>query len=313
MCHLCYPRDCGSYFEHADVDLAAALPTPYMQEHSDLSTVQFHHPALRSLFTPMYLRLEREVFNCTQAEGIMCAMADVIDETKMFAKAEQEKDKAYAVVLMPPVMHLNTSCLVDAKSKALRTRGSSSEWHPRHVDTSLRHTLSVASREDEPLTTERHRALTFTRHWVLTLVIVILLMPTVHREVSLVKPDIRGVPEPCLWPQHTVHNYISALVTSEFDDSPRGCAPGLLQERTVGDSMYESKLRVCLERACRSVEEGNDCETVDGKDDDAKLTTKTTAPGMVNQPSVASLVYSFDRYAARYEAMVSVTTARYGQ
>ncbi|KAG2149414.1 hypothetical protein BD769DRAFT_334168 [Suillus cothurnatus] len=34
--------------------------------------------------------------------------------------------------------------------------------------------------------------------------------------------DIRGVPEPCLWPaQHTVHTYITAhlVVTSEFDDS----------------------------------------------------------------------------------------------
>ncbi|KAG1819562.1 ribonuclease H-like domain-containing protein [Suillus subaureus] len=34
------------------------------------------------------------------------------------------------------------------------------------------------------------------------------------------------------------------------------------------------------------------------------------APGMVNQPSVASLVYSFDRYAARYEAMMSVQHPR---
>lgn len=34
------------------------------------------------------------------------------------------------------------------------------------------------------------------------------------------------------------------------------------------------------------------------------------APGMVNQPSVASLVYSFDRYAVRYEAMMSVQHPR---
>jgi hypothetical protein len=34
------------------------------------------------------------------------------------------------------------------------------------------------------------------------------------------------------------------------------------------------------------------------------------APGMVNQPSVASLVYSFDRYAARYDAMMSVQHPR---
>ncbi|KAG2061216.1 Piwi-domain-containing protein [Suillus hirtellus] len=34
------------------------------------------------------------------------------------------------------------------------------------------------------------------------------------------------------------------------------------------------------------------------------------APGMINQPSVASLVYSFDRYAARYESMMSVQHPR---
>ncbi|KAG1870799.1 hypothetical protein F4604DRAFT_849362 [Suillus subluteus] len=122
-------------------------------------------------------------------------------------------------------------------------------------------------------------------HWALALGIVIPLMFTVHREVSLVKvcmhlhshhsisnnnralsqrrhvmqnlvvrpgadnghqdalqqpapqritpvpsctpanalrPGIRGVPEPCLWPaQHTVHTYITAhrVATSEFDDS----------------------------------------------------------------------------------------------
>ncbi|KAG2359563.1 hypothetical protein BDR07DRAFT_1378611 [Suillus spraguei] len=39
---------------------------------------------------------------------------------------------------------------------------------------------------------------------------------------NALRPDIRGVLEPCLWPpQHTVHNYITArrVVTSEFDDS----------------------------------------------------------------------------------------------
>jgi hypothetical protein len=36
--------------------------------------------------------------------------------------------------------------------------------------------------------TEQRRALMFTRHWALTLVIVIPLIPTVHREASLVKP-----------------------------------------------------------------------------------------------------------------------------
>lgn len=34
------------------------------------------------------------------------------------------------------------------------------------------------------------------------------------------------------------------------------------------------------------------------------------APGMVNQPSVASLVYSFDRNAVRYESMMSVQYPR---
>ncbi|KAG2158147.1 Piwi-domain-containing protein [Suillus bovinus] len=34
------------------------------------------------------------------------------------------------------------------------------------------------------------------------------------------------------------------------------------------------------------------------------------APGTINQPSVASLVYSFDRYAVRYEAMMSVQHPR---
>lgn len=34
------------------------------------------------------------------------------------------------------------------------------------------------------------------------------------------------------------------------------------------------------------------------------------APGMINQPSVASLVYSFDRYAVRYESMMSVQYPR---
>ncbi|KAG2348507.1 Piwi-domain-containing protein [Suillus weaverae] len=34
------------------------------------------------------------------------------------------------------------------------------------------------------------------------------------------------------------------------------------------------------------------------------------APGMINQPSVASLVYSYDRYAVRYEAMMSVQHPR---
>ncbi|KAG1860768.1 hypothetical protein F4604DRAFT_1125802 [Suillus subluteus] len=39
---------------------------------------------------------------------------------------------------------------------------------------------------------------------------------------NTLRPDIRGVPEPCLWPaQHTVHTYITAhrVATSEFDDS----------------------------------------------------------------------------------------------
>jgi hypothetical protein len=35
--------------------------------------------------------------------------------------------------------------------------------------------------------TERRRALMFMRHWALALVIVIPLIPTVHREASLVK------------------------------------------------------------------------------------------------------------------------------
>ncbi|KAG1846048.1 hypothetical protein DFJ58DRAFT_730634 [Suillus subalutaceus] len=33
--------------------------------------------------------------------------------------------------------------------------------------------------------------------------------------VNALRPDIRGVPEPC----HTIHNHITAFVTSEFDDS----------------------------------------------------------------------------------------------
>ncbi|KAG2131872.1 hypothetical protein BD769DRAFT_593796 [Suillus cothurnatus] len=39
---------------------------------------------------------------------------------------------------------------------------------------------------------------------------------------NALRPDIRGVLEPCLWPaQHSIHTYISArrVVTSEFDDS----------------------------------------------------------------------------------------------
>jgi hypothetical protein len=39
---------------------------------------------------------------------------------------------------------------------------------------------------------------------------------------NALRPDIRGIPEPCLWPaQHTAHTYIPAhrVVTSEFDDS----------------------------------------------------------------------------------------------